>query len=130
MNTTKEERLRKFGLDKYGSIKAFAAALGMAPSNLQHYLRGIRDPGFAFLKKLSLLGCDIEWLITGKTKDERLKEREKEIEEVWNRLNELGIKSKKDFENLFEDNEYMIFAKEAFERAIKLKKKQGKKDGD
>ncbi len=59
------ERLKEFGLSRYGSIKLFAHALEMQPSNLQAYLRGEREPGPVIIKKLSALGCDLNWLFNG-----------------------------------------------------------------
>lgn len=81
-----EDRIRKFGLAKFGSIKEFAEAMGMSPSNLQAYLQNRRQPGTIILKRLSELGCDIDWLLTGdNNKDKRLKI----IEEQRQRIKEL-----------------------------------------
>lgn len=69
-----EDRIRKFGLRKFGSIKEFAEAMGMSQSNLQAYLQNRRKPGTPILKRLSALGCDIDWLLTGEANnDKRLK---------------------------------------------------------
>ena len=35
------EKLREFGIKKFGSVKTFAEALGIKPPTLQVYLRGI-----------------------------------------------------------------------------------------
>lgn len=61
------ERLRKFGLNKYGSIKEFAIALGMSSPALQQYLSSRREPGTPILERLADIGCDLQWLITGET---------------------------------------------------------------
>lgn len=62
------ERLREFGLEKFGSIKEFAKAMRMSPPSLQQYLSDRREPGTPVLQKLIKLGCDVEWLMTGKPK--------------------------------------------------------------
>lgn len=57
------ERIRKFGEIVYGSVEEFARALKVAPSNLQKYLNGERNPGLATLQRLFELGCNINALI-------------------------------------------------------------------
>jgi DNA polymerase V len=63
------ERMREFGTvlfgDQRGTIKLFADALGMAPSNLQKYLSGKPKPGLELLEKILDLGCSLDWLATG-----------------------------------------------------------------
>jgi transcriptional regulator with XRE-family HTH domain len=61
------QRLRKFGLGRYGSIKEFAKAMRMSPPGLQQYLADKREPGTPVLQRLIKLGCDVEWLMTGQT---------------------------------------------------------------
>jgi transcriptional regulator with XRE-family HTH domain len=60
------QRLRKFGLERYGSIKEFAKAMRMSPPGVQQYLADKREPGTPVLQRLIRLGCDVEWLMTGK----------------------------------------------------------------
>jgi transcriptional regulator with XRE-family HTH domain len=60
------QRFRKFGLERYGSIKEFAKAMRMSPPGLQQYLADKREPGTPVLQRLIKLGCDVEWLMTGK----------------------------------------------------------------
>ena len=81
-----EDRIRKFGLRKFGSIKEFAKAMGMSPSNLQAYLQNRRKPGTPILKRLIQLGCDIDWLLTGEENNDK---RLKIIEEQSQRIKEL-----------------------------------------
>lgn len=56
------QKLREFGNENFASLKEFARALGVHPSNLQAYLNGQREPGTPFLRKLKLLGCNLDWL--------------------------------------------------------------------
>ena len=85
------DRIRKFGLEKFGSIKEFAEAMGMSPSNLQAYLQNRREPGTPILKRLTELGCDMDWLLTGeKNNDKRLKI----IEEQSQRIKELEMENR------------------------------------
>lgn len=60
------QRLKDFGLSHYPSLKAFAEALDVPQSTLSNYLAGDRTPGNKLQSKLRDLGCDIEWLMTGK----------------------------------------------------------------
>ncbi len=60
------QKLREFGISKYGSIKEFARALDIQPPSLQRYLKGDQLPGGTFLSKLLNLGCDINWLLSAR----------------------------------------------------------------
>jgi len=60
------DRIRDFGLKKYYSIKKFAEALEVKPPNLQKYLNNKMFPGTPLLLKLESMGCDLNWLLTGK----------------------------------------------------------------
>ncbi len=59
------ERTRRFGEVAFGSIEEFARTLKIAPSNLQKYLSGERNPGLGMLQRLHELGCNINSLISG-----------------------------------------------------------------
>ncbi|MBW7887417.1 MAG: hypothetical protein H3C35_03525 [Bacteroidetes bacterium] len=48
----------------------FSKALDMSSQNLNKYLNGKQRPGALLQSKLRGLGCDIEWLMTGKTSGE------------------------------------------------------------
>lgn len=80
------ERIRRFGLKKFASIKEFAEAMGMSPSNLQAYLQNRREPGTPILKRLIELGCDIDWLLMGEESNDK---RLKIIQEQSQRIKEL-----------------------------------------
>lgn len=54
--------LREFGIETFGTMKAFAKALGMTAPALQGYLNGSRTPGKRVLAKLSDLGFDLSKL--------------------------------------------------------------------
>lgn len=58
------EKIEAFGLKNFGSLKAFAAAVGKSPPDLSQYVgeNAKRLPGTPFLKKLYNLGCDMNWL--------------------------------------------------------------------
>ena len=63
------KKLRAFGAERFGTMKDFAAALGMNPVTLHSgYLNSRSFPGPVLLVKLMRLGCDIHWLLAG---DER-----------------------------------------------------------
>ncbi len=59
-------RLREFAYSRGFKLTEFAKALGMIPQTLNSYLSGRIAPGSEVLMKLSDLGCNIEWLLTGK----------------------------------------------------------------
>jgi transcriptional regulator with XRE-family HTH domain len=64
------KRLRKWGIGKYGSVGAFASALGIVSEGISPYLSGKARPGNKMQDKLRALGCDIDWLMTGLDKEE------------------------------------------------------------
>ena len=59
--------MREWGLARYDTLSAFALALGISPQNLGNYLSGRMPPGNKTKARLRRLGCDIQWLMTGKT---------------------------------------------------------------
>jgi DNA-binding CsgD family transcriptional regulator len=59
------ERARRFGEIAFGSVEEFAKTLKIAPSNLQKYLSGERNPGLGMLQRLYELGCNVNSLIGG-----------------------------------------------------------------
>jgi SOS-response transcriptional repressor LexA len=69
------QRLTKFGQtrfgDKHGWQKEFADALAMSPQALSNYLSGRVAPGNAVQAKLRALGADVEYIMTGKTREQR-----------------------------------------------------------
>ncbi len=52
------EKIREFGIQKYGTLKEFAAALDMTPENLSQFLSGRRNPGNKLIKRLTDAGFD------------------------------------------------------------------------
>ncbi|MDD8016975.1 MAG: helix-turn-helix transcriptional regulator [Bacteroidota bacterium] len=61
------QNLRLFGYKRFGTMKKFAEALDMNPSTLYSgYLNGRSIPGPVLLVKLMDLGCNINWLLTGR----------------------------------------------------------------
>lgn len=63
------ERLR-FAINTYGagkiSYKSFASLVDIPYRTLQNYLSGERSPNIEALEKLSNIGIDINWLLTGR----------------------------------------------------------------
>jgi hypothetical protein len=61
------KRLRNWGLGQYGSLGSFAEALRLRNQNtLSPYFSGVRKPGNSLQSRLRELGCDVEWLMTGR----------------------------------------------------------------
>lgn len=60
------DRLEQFAKIKFGSKVELAKALGMTPQALTAYYQNRTKPGLVIQNKLREVGCDIEWLITGK----------------------------------------------------------------
>lgn len=83
-------KLRAFGMQRFGTIKSFAAALGMNPVTLHSgYLNSRSLPGAGMLVKLMRLGCDIHWLLSDENRmmsDSRAWERARKLEEENARL--------------------------------------------
>ena len=61
-----KERFAKFVNAVSPTQVDFAARLGIAPQGLQKYLKSGRQPMPDILLKLNELGCNINWLLTGK----------------------------------------------------------------
>jgi transcriptional regulator with XRE-family HTH domain len=66
-NTLIASRIREFQEKNFKSAAEFARALFMKPQSLNVYLSGKSLPGSDVLIKLRDLGCDINWLLTGKS---------------------------------------------------------------
>ena len=60
------QKLKEFGETKFKSVTDFAEALGIKREQLYPYYNNTSIPGGEILKRLSELGCDINWLLTGK----------------------------------------------------------------
>lgn len=65
-NYTIGDRLKHFAKSKYGSLAALARAMGIQSQSLTPYVNNLTTPGTVTQNKLRDLGCDIEWLMTGK----------------------------------------------------------------
>ena len=69
------QSLREFGEGKFGSDhgwqKAFAEALGITPQSLNAYLAGRISVGVKLQARLRALGADVEYIMTGKTREQR-----------------------------------------------------------
>ncbi|MFZ5948786.1 MAG: XRE family transcriptional regulator [Stygiobacter sp.] len=68
------ERIKEFAKLKYGSSKKLAELLDMSPQTLQQYINGKSFPGGQILKKLAELNADVDYILTGINKRERLRE--------------------------------------------------------
>jgi hypothetical protein len=83
---TTGKRIRLFGETVYESIKDFALDLNMAPSNLQKYMNSEREPGMGILGRMLEMGCNLNWLLSGRGKmfadNEAGRSLEKEIHGV------------------------------------------------
>lgn len=93
------DKLRLFA-EKFGSITAFAEALGIAQPSLSRYLSGEVKPGLDFIMKLKDLGCDINWLLSDDDKpppetiyEKRIKELEEEIRILRDSISHLYLLS-------------------------------------
>jgi len=71
------QRLRSFAVKNFKTIEAFAQALNIPASSLRSiYFKGKSAPGAAILIRLAELSCDIHWLLTGVTKNEKIEKLE------------------------------------------------------
>lgn len=98
-------RIKEFGERNFTSMAEFSRQLGMKTrQELYTYIHGRSIPGGDLLSKMSELGCDINWLLTGKepaasqVKEPSLSysaaidERFKKLEERINHLEEINTK--------------------------------------
>ncbi len=80
------QRLRDFAVKNFKTIEAFAQAMDIPASSLRSiYFKGKSAPGAAILIKLLELNCDINWLLTGATKNkaiEKLETENRELKEI------------------------------------------------
>jgi SOS-response transcriptional repressor LexA len=60
------DRLREWGVQRYGSVSAFAEALGIVSEGLSPYLNNKRPVGGIIQGKLRKLGAPVEWIMTGR----------------------------------------------------------------
>ena len=85
------DRLRDFGEKNFSTMSAYAKALGMRPQTLNNYLSGKSNIGGIIQDRLRKLGCDIEWLMTGKTEAGKKRVCTGEEEAMIERLRGMGI---------------------------------------
>lgn len=62
---TPGQRLREFVDTVYSTVKAFAEAVGMQPSNLHKYLNDEREACISVLARFAEAGCNIHWMVAG-----------------------------------------------------------------
>ena len=95
------EKIRDFGVGKFGSVKAFAEALDWHPSSLYDYFNNISMPGAPLLIKLFEMGCDLNWLlapndslkkepIKNNLAEDEIKKLKKEIADLKGQLSEIN----------------------------------------
>jgi len=60
-------RLKEFALKKFSSLAEFSRKMGKHETYFTAYFKGDNVLGGESLSKLNELGCDINWLLTGKT---------------------------------------------------------------
>ena len=89
------EKLKKIAKDDFGGVSKLAQLLGIADTSLSRYLSGTVSPGLDFLRKLSLLGIDINWLINEKNEDNLDKREYFKMKELENENRELKKTLKK-----------------------------------
>jgi transcriptional regulator with XRE-family HTH domain len=95
---TPGDRLRQWGLAKYGSVNAFADAVGMDQSQLSRYLNDHVLPGNKLQAKFLEIGMTIEerhWIMTGEVANQRGKIPASEEDDMLMlaRLKSMGIDS-------------------------------------
>lgn len=96
-------RLRSWGLSRYQSLKSFAVALQMSQPSLSSYVNAKRRPGVDIQSKLRALGCDIEWLMTGREQSSQGGVSVSVIKEpggIYGSLNDLPSKTRTQIEQL------------------------------
>lgn len=87
MVTSYLDRLKQFAKSKYGRDFRLAQAWGINRVTVSKYMNGDVKPSFDNLVKLSELGCDINWLLTGN--GHKPEPGSDEVEEVLKKLQEM-----------------------------------------
>jgi hypothetical protein len=95
------EKIKEFGIGKFGSIKNFAEAVGKTSPDLSRYLgkNPSRLPGAGFIQKLYNLGCDLNWLFEEKNEYQNnknaLRNNNNKYEYLYSKIAELEAENKK-----------------------------------
>jgi transcriptional regulator with XRE-family HTH domain len=94
------EKIKVFGIGKFGSIKNFANAVGKTSPDLSRYLgkNPSRVPGAGFLQKLYNLGCDLNWLFGDQNELPNKKSTElnnNKTDHLYSKIAELEAENKK-----------------------------------
>lgn len=115
------EEFRNDHKDRFKTKQLLAEALNIKYEQLYKYLENKSKPGSDFLAKLSLLGADIEYILTGVIKmggvkepdtkyvasfEERLSKLESELEKVKARNYDLAEENKQLWEAITELGQY------------------------
>lgn len=124
-NAAVGERLRNWLIEKYDKLTIAAKALDMSDQTLNPYLRGARVPGNAVKNRLRELGCDVDWVMTGRKKDEsppiilNVQEHDKDtlIVELLNQV----IESNKTNKEISKTNEEILIRLKALETKVEGK---------
>lgn len=100
------ERLREFGKTRFGTLTKFEEELGLAKGGLSQYTRGRNALGSNMIIKLKEMGCDIDWLLSGKG-DDKFLSLLKQIEQTKDFLKKLDL-TKDDLDKMMEDESLII----------------------
>lgn len=105
---TVQERLKEFA-QYIGSATKLANLLDMSPQSFIQYTNGRSKPGFEIISKLYNLGCNINWLVSGKgtmlrvsapaitnAEEKKVKKEKLTIEERMERLEKAVLALKKE----------------------------------
>lgn len=97
MSETTGDRLKLFAIRNFGTVTALCEALNMTPQGLYAYISNRSKPGSALQEKLRAVGCDIEWLMTGKEKStQQVAKPTMDEREVYIRVLEIEVRSLKE----------------------------------
>jgi len=118
-------RLKEFAEKNFSTLTDFAAQMGKDKTFFTTYFKGKSILGGELLAKLSDLGCDINWLLTGEEKEKHIMKEEK-IEYISNEVEHLKLELK-----ILKDlyvKEQIDFKKRIKERDKKLEKLQAENE--
>jgi len=71
-NNSIGRRIKIFAMEKFGGVSKLAERLNIRQSQLSQYIMGV-NPNLKVLGNLANLGCDMNWLLTGKKEKQMLK---------------------------------------------------------
>ncbi|CAG1022660.1 hypothetical protein MTYM_01886 [Methylococcales bacterium] len=114
-------KIKLFAKMKFGSVSALADALDISQPHLSQYINDKNKPGMEFFRKMSELGCDLNWLMSDDDRPppevtdiaQQLKDLEEENKRLRGSIGTIGLLAE-----IIEKGKHQLI-EDAVDRAIK-----------